>query len=94
MHVKCLFKYFAIAVGVQIGILLLSRYSHNLVDFLLFYVYWPWISLATTLTGAKGEDAMIMPPVLGLLGGVIFYSLIAGIMICYFKGRRTNTTQS
>ncbi len=85
---KCFFKYFAIAVGVQILLVVFSHYMHGLGNLLAFYVYAPFIWLADTLTGAKGEDTMIVTPVLGWVVGLFLYSLIAGIVICYFKDRR------
>ena len=88
MATRCFFKYFAIAVGAQIGLLVLAMYVRGLGNLLAFYVYALEIWLADTLTGARGEDTMIVTPVLGWIGGVILYSLIAGIVICSFKGRR------
>ncbi|HKQ51122.1 MAG TPA: hypothetical protein VJT74_02045 [Pyrinomonadaceae bacterium] len=85
---KCFFKYFAIAVGVQILLLVLCRYVRGLGNLLAFYIYAPWIWLADTLTGAKGEDTMIVTPVLGWIVGVLLYSLIAAFVICRLKDRR------
>ena len=88
MTIKCFLKYSTIGIGVQIGVLLLSRYINGLGDFFVSYVYWPGIWLAIESTGAKGEGSMIWPPVFGLVGGVIVYSLIVGIAICYLKHRQ------
>jgi len=88
MSVECFLKYFALAVGIQVMILVFCIFVPGLGDFMLFYVYWPEIRLADILTGAQGEDTMIVSPVLGLLGGFILYSLVAGIVVCLFKSRK------
>lgn len=88
MSVKYFLKYVVITIGLQIGLLALCWVVPGLGKLLVYYVYAPEIWLADTLTGAKGEDTMIVTPVLGWIGGLILYSLLAGIVICYFKSRR------
>jgi uncharacterized membrane protein len=91
MNVKCLFKYFAIACGVQIGLLVLSGFVPHLGHFLFFNLY-EWVTeIVDQLTGAKGESTMIVTPVIGILAGMVLYSLVASIVVCYFKGRRADS---
>jgi hypothetical protein len=87
MSVKCFLKYVAIAFGFQIGLLALC-WVLPIGNLLVDYVYAPEIWVAESLTGATGEHAMIVTPVLGWIGGLILYSLLAGIVICSFKSRR------
>jgi len=85
--VKCLLKYVAITIGLQIGLLALC-WVVPIGNLLVDYVYAPEIWLAGILTGATGEHAMIVTQVLGWIGGLILYSLLVGIVICYFKSKR------
>lgn len=55
---------------------------------MLTVVYWPWIRIAIDFSGAKGEAAMIWPPVVGLMVGVLIYSLVAAILFSAFKMAR------
>lgn len=83
---------FAAGVVVQIVLLVLCKFVAGLGDFLLMYVYLPWIRLAITLSGATGEATMIWPPVFGLVGGLLVYSIVAGIAFSLFKTSRRKVT--
>ena len=87
MSIKCFLKYSAVAAGVQIGLLLLSLWIYYLGFFL--YIYWPWVWLVEQLTGPEGpaSHAMAGTVILGGLFGFIGNSVLAGVIICYFKGR-------
>ncbi len=90
MRMKLFLKAFGVGVGAQIVLLVSSRFVTGLGEFLLTYLYWHWIKIAIGLSGARGEAAMIWPPVFGLIGGVLIYSLIAALLFLAFKvGRKT-----
>ena len=88
MRMRLFLAAFGIGVGGQIVLLVSGRYVTGLGELLLTYVYWPWIKIAIDLSGAKGEGAMIWPPVFGLIGGVLIYSLIAALLFLAFKVSR------
>ena len=91
MSPKCFLKYFAIAFGVQIGLLALSLFVYYLGAFL--YVYWPWMQLVEYLTGENGGHAMAGTAIVGWLIGMTFYSSLVGIVTCYVRqGQRTRQT--
>ncbi len=94
VNVKCFFKYFALAVGVQISLLALSIFVPGMGNFLYFTLY-GWVTeIVDQLTGAKGESTMIVTPVIGILAGMILYSSAASIIICYLKERSSGATES
>jgi hypothetical protein len=78
------FKYFAAAVGVQVGLTILSMWIYYLGAFL--YIYWPWAWLADQLLGPGGH-ATAGTYILGGLIGLIAYALLSGVVICVFKNR-------
>jgi hypothetical protein len=88
MSAKCFFKYFAIALGVQVGLLVLSMWFYYVGVFL--YIYWPWVWLVDQLAGPPGPEshAMAGAVILGGLLGFLAYSLMAGVIICLYKARR------
>jgi hypothetical protein len=87
MSAKCFFKYFAAALGVQIGLLIVSMYFYYVGVFL--YIYWPWVWLVDQLAGPPdpGSHAMAGAVILGGLLGLVAYSLLAGVIICLYKVR-------
>ena len=91
MSPKCFLKYFGIAIAVQLALLVLSLFIYYLGAFL--YIYWPWMQLIGYLTGENGGHAMAGTAIIGWMIGMIFYSLVVGVVTCYFRqGRRTRQT--
>jgi hypothetical protein len=88
MSAKCFFKYFAAALGLQVGLLILSMWFYYVGVFI--YIYWPWMWLGEQLFGAEGAGghAMAGDAILGGLLGLVAYSLLAGVIICLYKVRR------
>jgi hypothetical protein len=88
MSIKCFFKYFAFALGVQIGLIILSVWFYYVGVFL--FIYWPWLWLGDQLfgPGGAGGHAMAGSAILGGLLGLVAYSILAGVIICLFKARR------
>ena len=89
---KSFLKSFGVGLGLQVLLLVLSKSVAGLGNFLLTYVYSPFINLAIGISGETGETAMIWPPVFGLVAGVLVYSLIAGVAFSFLKFARTSTT--
>ena len=87
MSAKCFFKYFAAALGLQIGLIILSVWFYYVGVFL--FIYWPWLWLGDQLfeSGGAGSHAMAGGAILGGLLGLVAYSILAGVIICRFKGR-------
>jgi hypothetical protein len=54
---------------------------------LMFYFYLPAIYLVSTLLGLKGESGMIAAGVFGIAFGIIFYGVVFGLVVSYFKSR-------
>lgn len=54
------------------------------------WIYWPWVRLVEKLAGPPGpaSHAMAGATILGGLIGLIGNSLLAGVVICYFKDKR------
>lgn len=94
MLAKSLFKVFGLALLTQVILLGLCIVVPGLGDLLMMSVYWPWINLAITWSGAKGESSMIWPPVYGLILGVLIYSLAAAVLFACFGVLRSRMTQS
>ena len=90
MSIKCLFKYFAVAIAVQIGFFILVILFHDQKFFpYIDWIYWPWVWLVDKLAGPRGpaSHAMAGTEIFGGLMGLVGNSLLAGVVICYFKGR-------
>jgi hypothetical protein len=88
MSAKCFFKYFAVTLGVQVGLIILSVWFYY--AGILLVIYWPWLWLGDELFGPgdAGGHAMAGTAILGALLGLVAYSLLAGVIICHFKVRR------
>jgi hypothetical protein len=87
------FKYFGIAVGIQLVACLLigllaSMFSPKL-DLLLtglFYAYTPTTFIIWKLGNFTGESAIIEPIVLGIPLGILVYSAIFGLAMHRLRG--------
>ena len=96
MSFKRFIKYFLLALGFQLILLLVvsplaSRLfpgGEALPDFLEFYVYYPFIRAVINGGGYQGESSMIWPPVFGILLGVCFYSLLLALAALFLKRGR------
>jgi hypothetical protein len=96
MSFKRFVKYFLLALGFQLALLLVvsplvSRLfpgGKALPDFLEFYVYQPFISAIISGGGYTGESSMIWPPVFGILLGVCFYSILLGLAALFLNRER------
>lgn len=88
MSAKCFLKYFAAALGIQVGLIILSMWFYYVGVFLV--IYWPWFWLGHQLfdSGGSASHAMAGGAILGGLLGLVAYSLLAGVTICLFKVRR------
>ena len=91
MRLKCLFKYFAVAIAVQIGgLFILDIWLHDerFLDY-IDWIYRPWIWLVEKMAGPQGpaSHALAGTLVLGGLIGLVGYSLLTGLVICYFKNK-------
>lgn len=97
MRFKAFSKPFLICLAFQIGLLmvvspLLSRLLTNgkvLPQFLIQVVYNPFIHLAISAGGYKGESAMIWPPVFGIILGLFVYSTLFALIFVVFL-RKSN----
>jgi len=96
MSFKRFIKYFLLALGFQLILLLVvsplaSRLfpgGEALPDFLEFYVYHPFIRAVINWGGYQGESSMIWPPVFGILLGVCFYSFLFALAALFLKRER------
>ncbi len=83
-------KFFSIALAFQIAVQLIvspllgTLFSEKrLPDFLDFYVYYPFINAVIKLGGYEGESSMIWPPVFGTALGILFYSVLLGLLLAF-----------
>gem|GEM_PF-4838522 len=80
--------FFSIALVLQVFLLfgglglLLPGSEKAFRDFLLFDVYAPFINFVGA-GGHSGEAAMIWPPFIGALIGVLFYSALCGLIAAF-----------
>ena len=88
MSAKCFFKYFVLALGVQVGLIILSMQFYYVGIFLI--IYWPWMWLGEQLFGPSGAGghAMAGDAILGGLLGILAYSILVGVVFCRIRGRR------
>jgi hypothetical protein len=93
MIFKRFVKYFLLALGLQLALLLvvsplasiLFPSGKALPDFLELYAYHPFISAVINWGGYRGESSMIWPPVFGVLLGICFYSFLLGLAALFLK---------
>lgn|SRR5574341_94646 len=100
MRLKGFLKLFLICLAFQVGLLmvvspLLSRFAPNgkaIPQFLIDIIYDPFIQLAISAGGYKGESAMIWPAVFGIMLGVFAYSTLFALIVAGFS-RKSNPTE-
>lgn len=88
MRLKAFFKFFLAALGLQLLLLLIVcplagaflPKGRMLAEFLLLYVYDPFIRMVIESGGYWGESSMIWPPVFGTAIGLFFYAALVGIL--------------
>ena len=88
MSIKCFLKIFAVAIAIQIALLILIWWAPDQGLFrYIDFVYAPWVWLVERLAGPQGtaSHAFAGTDILGALIGLFGYSLSAGVVICYFK---------
>jgi hypothetical protein len=57
-------------------------------DFLLGKVYGPFIDIGISLSGARGESSMIMPPLIGVGLAVFLYSAVLAVAYVFLIPKR------
>ena len=89
---KLFFKYATIAFGVQIVLLVVLGVVGNVMSpavavlFELFlWIYTPLMLLIARFGNFRGESSMIEPVWMGIVAGVILYSIIFGIGAALLK---------
>jgi hypothetical protein len=99
---KRFIKMSLIAAGFQMALLvvmcpLVSRAfekGRDLPDFLVQYVYSPFVRAVIYVGGYQAERAMIWPPVLGLLLGIAVYSVMFALALGLISGPGDHPTGS
>ena len=79
---------FLMLIGVFTG--LLNQILHlSVLEDGLIVIYYPFIYFIIWAGNFKGESSMIEAPIIGLLLGVFFYSVIFGLIWWFFKRKNS-----
>jgi len=87
MSLRCALKFSLICFILQVAINILAVFLGVWINRLLGDLYWPFVRIGLILDGSSGSSGHAMQGggILGYLIGILVYSLLIGVAICFFK---------